>query len=774
MRLRLSLAATAFLSVSASAQLAAFEGVGIAIRTLQEREMVPRPIQPIPTQDPGWPVTPPREGRLPPPEPVEDPRRLEVVFAGELEQEGDIVRLGGGIEVLYRGFRIFAREMVGNLATEVFDLRGEVRLIGTDAVVVGERVIVNFPTEEFRAFDSEAQLRPSLVQGNVRDDLYVRGSEAFGTRLEVRGLQGSFTTCPYDRPHYEIVAREVVVRPNRRAIFRGLELRIVDRTVLRLPYLSVPLTEPAYRYLPEVGQSAVEGVYVRTRYGLPAGGENHFDARFDYYTRLGTGIGGDYRYQTRGMRGVLETFGLLSGLGTVLVNSRHNQEFGFGNLTVESSFSRNNYLVAPDTTLLSSRAQLMIPQGPSSSRLHYFLNSTQTSGFRTEQQTLGLTDLRVVGPRTRSTLDVNWVSSTSRFGEGEGIEREQVDVRGRAQHDLHQALAEVEYQRSIPVGDVTNFFSPSDRTPVLRLVSDARRLLGPQRAQGMPFNTELSIGEFTDARTRSRIGRGMFDFNFRRPGATAHRLRFDMNGRFRQTFYTDDTAQYILNFGSTASYRLGGDTAFNLRYNYLRPYGFSPLAIDRSGRTHLASVDLSFRPTRALRVGAQTGYDVLQLERQRTPWQTVGLRVEYRPAETFDLRALSTYDPARSTWSNLRFDLGYRMGPTFFGLGARYDGLRHTWGNVNFLMQGFQWGRLSTSALLAYNGYLRRFDATQLSFNYDLHDAELIFQVLDTPTGFRSGTQVSVFLRLKALPFDTPFGIGGRGQPIGIGTGRDF
>ncbi|HZH98999.1 MAG TPA: hypothetical protein VEX38_08505, partial [Fimbriimonadaceae bacterium] len=123
---------------------------------------------------------------------------------------------------------------------------------------------------------------------------------------------------------------------------------------------------------------------------------------------------------------------------------------------------------------------------------------------------------------------------------------------------------------------------------------------------------------------------------------------------------------------------------------------------------------------------------------------------------------------------NIRIDLAYRPGATFISAGARYDGLRHTWGNANLFIDGLKWGRLSTSMILAYNGYIKKFEARHFSFTYDLHCADVILQIIDNPVGFRPGTQISLFFRLKAFPFNTPFGTGRNGQPIGTGTGRDF
>jgi hypothetical protein len=43
--------------------------------------------------------------------------------------------------------------------------------------------------------------------------------------------------------------------------------------------------------------------------------------------------------------------------------------------------------------------------------------------------------------------------------------------------------------------------------------------------------------------------------------------------------------------------------------------------------------------------------------------------------------------------------------------------------------------------------------------------------IIDNPVGFRAGTSVNFFLRIKAFPFDTGFGTGTSGQPVSLGGG---
>jgi hypothetical protein len=107
-------------------------------------------------------------------------------------------------------------------------------------------------------------------------------------------------------------------------------------------------------------------------------------------------------------------------------------------------------------------------------------------------------------------------------------------------------------------------------------------------------------------------------------------------------------------------------------------------------------------------------------------------------------------------------------------LGARYDGIRKVWSSANLYVENIKIGRTSFSAILTYNGFTKQFDSQQYSFIYDLHCAEAILVYTQQNTGFRSGKDVALFIRLKAIPFDIPFGFGRRGQPLGSPGGVGF
>lgn len=773
---RRSLGTAAFFAFSAcaSAQLGAFKSTTLGIRKLQELQLVPGPTQ-QPLQPAGHPGLEPKvvpDKKLPAaPNPEQ---KFELIKAGRPDMSGAYMKVTDGVEFRYRGYHITADEAEGDRRTNVFILSGHVQVVSKDSVVTGEKVVVDLDNETYRSYDAESQISPRLVGGQIRDEVYVKGQESFGSRNETRTLFGDFTTCNYERPHYDIEGEDIVVRPGRRAIFRRAKIRLFGRTMLRLPFLSIPLDDRTYNNLPTVGQSPDEGYYIKTRFAFPLKGRSELQTRLDYMTKLGLGYGANYIYNANAIGGYLRFYSVSGMSDTLNVSNEHRQQFRWGSLTVNTDYQQNNYLTAPQSTLMQNRATLTLPQKYGSTRLGYNRVGNQTLGYSTTTQSFTVSDQRTVAKSIRTSADVNYTTSEQNYQGQTSQNREQVDLSLRATDELPKGTATLEYQRSIPIGENTNFFGGSDRTPVFSFASDSRRLMGQKFDKQFPFRTDLSIGEYQNLTGNGHVGRGSFNLNFNKYDQSQSRLKVNYNGQFKQGIYSDDTAQYVLNLGTTVSYRLGRDTAANVRYNYLRPYGYSPLLLDRTGKTNLASVDVSYRPIRSLLLGVQTGYDISRLETQDIPWQQVGLRTEFRQGKWFQFRTLSTYDTFQQQWSSVRLDFGYQPGATLVTVGARYDGIRQTWSNANIFINDLRMGKAKLSAILTYNGYTKEFDSQQYSMIYDLHCAEAIMTWTENNSGFRAGREIQFFVRLKAFPFNSIFGVGPRGEPIGTGTGSDF
>ncbi len=336
-----------------------YDAIAAALRAARDRGFVPLAAQKSVTDLKGFPISKSREGSLPPPVRGGDQENLlQVVHTETFDRTGDDVTLTGGIELIYHGYHIYADKADGNLAREIFNFNGNVRMIGESAIINGDSLMVEFKTRFYRATKYDADIKPAISQGLLLDDVYLKAQKSEGTKREVKILDASATTCSYKEPHYEILAARATIRPYRRAIFHDVDLIILHRKVLHLPFLSVPLNEPNYNYVPEVGRSTLEGYFVKARYGIPLRNDvNNLDARIDYFSKLGQALGGDYRYGRRDQN-TLSVYGLSGGPHSFEVASHHLQDLGRLTVSLDNSYQNHNYQTDPNSISLTSRAIL--------------------------------------------------------------------------------------------------------------------------------------------------------------------------------------------------------------------------------------------------------------------------------------------------------------------------------------------------------------------------------------------------------------------------------
>lgn len=708
------------------------------------------------------------------PKPSNDPRAFTIIRGENVQREGSRVQADGGVEFLYRGYRVIADRIDGNLDTRIFVLNGNVIVKGLDQDIKGDRAVVNLKERTFAYDDATAVLGPSATAKNLLAPLYLKGKSGRGSAKQSWLETSEFTTCDKPEPHFHLDSASADYKPGRRLILRHTSLEVLGHKLLTLPYLLIPLTEDKPRYTPEFGQSRDEGYYVKNSIGTPLHGDDSLMNKIDYFTKLGLGLGTDWRYDNgEGTYGLARAYQLTGGAKSTLFSVDHRMQALGGDFKIDGSWIKNNYLTAPDTRYYNFRGLYNARTRNGTLRLSATRGGNKTRAFSSINQIFGLEHQEKWSRTLRTNLNADMTENRS-GSESSRISRRVANVRFGANQDLNKAEAELSYQRAIPIGAQQGFFSSSDQTPMVTISSDARRLMSSKSAQAFPFRTELSVGELKDSVTRREITRTTYSFDVAKDISLPRDSKWNYALRFKQGLYSDDTAQYVMGGNLGWRWSIAKKTYIGMRYEYLRPEGYTPLSVDRSGNTNMAYGEIQYQPHRTLVLSAQSAYDFLQIKQKRPGWQTVGLRSEWEPNDKFRLRSNAQYDSFRQVWSNVRFDLGWKVSQGFVSLGTRFDGERHTWGNFNLLADGITWKRLKASVAVSYNGYTKQFEARHLSLTYDLHCAEAILQIIDNPVGFRKGTEISFFIRLKALPFDTPFGFGRRGQAVGSGAGAGF
>lgn len=713
---------------------------------------------------------PPNTQVLPPKDPnIKD--KLEVVNADDVDFVGDDFTAVGNVEILYQGYRLKADKIEGNRATQIVQLTGNstVEGIHPDEVVSGQTIIVKFKEKIYEFADGKSTIVPQRTQGQTTGKFYATGGGGSLNGQHFHLSQGTLTSCDLPHPHYVFHLKSGDLDPGKKLILREVDLNILGHKVLSLPYLYIPLLDDRPRYLPEFGQSQDEGYYVKSNYTTPLRGDDTLTSRLDLMSKLGVGIGEDWRYTSPVAEGGLGFYTLIGANKTLVANWVHRQLWGNSDLNLDLQYNRNNYLTAPQSSTLNGRAQLVVPNGNGSTSFGYFRSGSDTSGFSSVNQSYSLTDNRNFGRFTRTNITLNYNDALTTSSGTLLSSSRLLDVNFLGTQEFRSFTADLGYRRAVPAGGNNNFSGSGDQTPMLTLTSDGSRLFGNKIGRNWPFRFESSVGELQDFSSQGNITRIAFDTALRRQEKLTNSTTLSWDGQYKQGLYSDDTAQYVLNYGGNLTQTVGR-SSLNLNYRRRFQRGFTPLAIDYSGRSDAFNFNAVWDFGQGWGATAQTGYDLLSIERSQTPWQLLTVGANYRGAEsrfTFG----SVYDTYNQSWSTLRADGEWSMLGARFAGGIRYDGLRSTWAAASLQAQALKLGRITVDMLLNYNGYTKQFDSQQYSIAYDLHCADAVFEITDFKTGFRSGRQFAFFIRLKALPFGSDFGFGRQGQRIGGGVG---
>ncbi len=706
---------------------------------------------------------------LPPPAPGSR-RPLTVVNTDHYVRRGNVNVFTGNVELEYRGYTLKADQIEGDTATDIYRLIGNASLKGEGDLVKGESLVVNFREETYTLEDAKAVIVPERTQGYTTGPFYVRGGRVSMRDPHYHLYEGELTPCDLEHPHFAFQARETEVVPGRKIVFRDFGLEIFGKRVIGLPHLYIPLLDDRPRYLPEVGQSADEGYFVKSRYVTPLRGEDTLDTRLDYMTRLGFGLGTQLGYLRSDLAGSVGVYGISGSPNSLVANWMHQQNIGRSRLGVDARFQRNNYLTAPNSSIFNGRAQFTVPSARGTTNFGFFRTSSNTANFGSVSETASIRDDRNWGPSTRTALDLTYGKSNTTSSGLTLSRNERVDVRFQGFQEMRSLSADLLYQRTVPVGGLQNFTSTSDRTPLLTLRSDTNRILGSSAGRTWPMRLEASIGELKDI-GGSPITRMTFDADLARRELLSSNLSLDWNGRFRQGVYSDDTAQYLLAYGGNLRYAFRQNSALRLTYRNQKQVGFTPLSIDLFGQNDLFQFGADVDHGRGWVSTLATGYDILAFQRQQqTPWQQVTFGTTYRSRGGTYFQLAGHYDTYNQTWGTFRLNSQFQWGGTGIAASAVYDGSRSVWGGGSLQIQGFRLGQITANTILYYNGYTKRLDAQQYQISYDMHCTEAVLEITDFRSGFRSGRQIAFFIRIKALPFGSDYGFGRRGERLG-GTG---
>ncbi len=723
------------------------------------------------TEAPATPTTlvpvPPRAGELDEPaaggflepnfpgEPAED---RVIIEADEWFWEEGVMHAYGNVTLRTVQYTLRAQEVELDENQEWATLRGEAVLQGEYLETRGRAVRANLKTGEWYLEEGvQATLEAEFFEeGQVAESLYLRAAEASSPAEggPISLTRGELTSCELANPHYRFSAKQVEIRPGKKVIARRPSLYLLGTKVMQLPFNLVLWLDRRNEYLPVVGQSDVEGWYAKFAYAYLMGQFADGLVRLNLTQKRGMGFGVEQHVQAPRQQGQGSIFYEPSP-GAFTSRLRHRYEITDAwSSDLNASYQSHSGYFGNTTSLSSS---LLLSRRTSGGDMQAgYRHSVSQSGFSSSRRsTTTFSQRQRWGSKGKWSL----AGTMEEFSYGGSIiPRRELDTRfeiGRDAGSFDWALlASRRFDLQLPEGVQPRF--ALNRMPLLRLKTSTRRLDNLKILGRVPFEAELSLGQYDQQPEDIGVFRAGLDVklggNRQRWG---ERTEVRTSGRFLQAFYGDHSAQYILAGDLDLRRDLGGNWQTRLRYNHQERQGFAPIRIDYAGRRDNIHWQLVQVRTDRSRLDFSTGYDLVG-----SFWYDLRVRAEYMPSRRTKLSLQGGYDIERSRFRPLGLIWTQAGLPNFYiTLATEYDpsgrGLTRAATEIDWRISD-QW---EVAIVGGYSGYTGRLNTLDVQLFRDLHC------MVATLAYSKQQNEIIFNLSIKAFPSpERALGIGRGGQ----------
>jgi len=649
---------------------------------------------------------------------------------------------------------------------------GNVTIRAQDVSATGSRLRVNLETEWWEITDGETKLEPEALEDRVAEPIFVR-AKTITAYPEVDLLiaqDAAVTSCNYaeresDEVHYEMTTDECRIRPRKDITLDHPTLHGLGRRLVRYPgVLRLRLDDDRSRLIMEVGQNQVEGFYAKLGYPYEAGRSASGLARLNLTTRRGIGLGVDHWFDNGQSAGEIDVFAEPQQ-GAWSTRLRHRFQVSRGlSTTLNSSLQTNSGYNSGSTTSFSSDFGLRNDTGSAHTTLgfqHYLssgagYSSTRLTGNFMHQQ--------------RGPAGIDWTLRTTaqrnKYGSSSAADEElELDFDARREHPAFDWELGYKQRYDLDGGRYTadSQYSVLDELPSLILRSDTERL---GMDWGFPIQTRVEWGQFRQQPEDQHLQRVSLEAELYGETvqlAKGHDLR--TGAAFRQSFYSDGSAQYDLRAGLGLQSSWGGPWYSQVQWDWQRPAGFSPLRLDYAAKNHDVQFGLSRYVANRSRVEFSTGYDVRQ-----SYWRDVVMRAEFTPNLHNRFEVQTAYDIERSRFRPLEVRWQFvRQHRLDVELSTAYDIERSELSRVQIDSDWVISPKWRLETLVGYNGPLQEFDFLETRVTRDLHCwiASLAYSL--------SQQEVRLNFGLKALGGgDWEYGLGGQGQRLTPRSGQYY
>ena len=694
-------------------------------------------------------------------------KNIEVKSFKKLELTPDHKLSAEGIEALWREHTITADKVTGDTNTREYQFEGGVLVTADGLNLKSDDLTINTRYRDWSTNGFVGWASPAYMDTNIlKQNLIFKGSKMTGDLRTAHMSNCVLTTCDREHPHYVLDTAYTDIIKGKSLTLRDLSIKMWGKTILRVPQLIIPLDrEYDPDYIPEVGNTPEEGYFVKMAMGYSVI-KQEGKALVQLMQKKGIGLGFDQPYEYGTNKGTLSIFGLInqSENSKYLTASLQHASKLFGmNAQISGDLRQNSYMFGDDS---SSSVSMNLSQ---TSRSTNFSSSTRygsqnSSSYNSDTYSQSLAYGLRWGSQSLK-ISGDYSKTDSSFGQGNAVTSQRLTGGIDGSGILGSVDWGLAINRFFPMGDDQNnvIYGGLEKLPELSFRTDSMRLWKKQ--SGLTFKSVF--GKYAQMPNGDEINRAMFEAAWNPRWGSPTGLNMTASSLFRQIISSDNTAEYVLQGSFGVNQPITEGLAWRASYQYTRPYGYSPLTLDYTGKSNYATVGLEYSVADRLKIRAGSGYDFFAELRQGQPWQPFHFEAMWKPGNASQIAVTSSLDPNTGRWDSMRTILRYKSEKFSSNISALYDPRTNKVATGNAFIETTLFnGGWRLSGLVNYNGYLDQFDSQQYQLVRDMHCWEAVFSMTDIQTGYSVGKQFMFQLRLKALGRTPAVGRGNFGESL--------
>lgn len=555
----------------------------------------------------------------------------------------------GKVRVTYRDTLIMADRMDVDLDAKVAYLSGSVLVREKTGETTTEAIELDLDSRRWSFTNARLTFFPNPQIGTVAP-FFAETAKGDVSPERTSFFRGTLTSCDLSEPHYEIRAEEVVITPQDNIVMRHVSFWLLGRKIFERKNYVIPLRPSIERRrglrLPFLGHNEVEGFFIKNSFNYLATEHLLGTLFLDFMTKRGIGYGAQHSYGFADALGAIYFYTVndrSTGARQFDVRFRHQQRLArdvIATLGVDST--KNNQFTAPGSSFRNIDFSL---QSPSRNMFLHLRSEKSASPFFGGTDSLaGQFSIQRAQISRNTFLDfsADYRRSLIVLGEPRSEEltnRLQLTHTGRLLETILRFEKLQDLDNNTSPGD--EFRNALDRVPEIALFwssnRNQRKLLGL-----LPADAQFSVGDYREYGNPNQTGGGglrlrrtYFQLDF--PGVGDEYVKrwgenteLTFGGTFKQSLYSNDTAQYVLEYRSHFQHGFGERAGVFLDYWRQKPVGFTPFLFDVVVPFHSLDLGLFY----------QTGQLTLEVPRPPTPFLS-----REQPAETRQPEVLHFFTP---------------------------------------------------------------------------------------------------------------------------------